>query len=203
MAESIATTALDESNLIRIVLNYLGWPVVALGIAVWLAYRNIAPTADRTKSLNDWVENGLKVSAMILVVTGLGGSLSSILRATPAVTIIAQYFRDSGLPAILLPFVLGVAGNMITGSSTVGVITSASLTAPMLDSLALSPEAAMLSGGCGSVIFKYVNSSFFWVCTSLSKLNVGDAIWCYGGASFVAGLVSFLSVYAMWCWRLI
>jgi GntP family gluconate:H+ symporter len=92
---------------------------------------------------------------------------------------------------------------MITGSSTVGVITAASLAAPMLDTLSLSPEAAMLSGGCGSVIFKYVNSSYFWVCTSLSQLKVGDAILCYGGATFVGGLASFASVYVMWCCGLI
>ena len=41
----------------------------------------------------------------------------------------------------------------------------------MLGNLALSPEAAMLAGASGSVIIKYVNSSYFWVCTSLSKLT--------------------------------
>ena len=68
----------------------------------------------------------------------------------------------------------------------------------MLDNLALSPEAAMLSGGCGAVIFKYVNSSYFWVCTSLTNLKVNDAILSYGGATFIGGVVSFLAVYCMW-----
>ncbi len=99
---------------------------------------------------------------------------------------------------IVLPFALGIIGNMITGSSTVGVITAASLTAPMLAGLSLSPEAAMLSGGCGSVIIKYVNSSYFWVCTSLSQLKVSDAILCYGGATFIGGVVSFAVVCVMW-----
>ena len=62
---------------------------------------------------------------MILVVTGLGGSLSAILRGTPAVDFIV-IFTDYGLPTILLPFVIGIIGNMITGSTTVGVITAAS-----------------------------------------------------------------------------
>ena len=87
---------------------------------------------------------------------------------------------------------------MITGSTTVGVITAAALVAPMLQDLNLSPEAAMLAGACGSVIIKYVNSSYFWVCTSLSKLNASDAIFAYGGATLVGGIVSFATVCILW-----
>ena len=56
----------------------------------------------------------------------------------------------------------------------------------------------MLAGASGSVIIKYVNSSYFWVCTSLSKLSVPDAVFGYGGATLVGGLVSFLTVCIMW-----
>jgi len=178
--------------------QYLGWPVVALSIGVWLAYRNIRSQDDREKARDAWVEAALKTSAMILVVTGLGGSLSAILRGTPAVDFIATLFTDYGLPTILLPFVIGIIGNMITGSTTVGVITAASLVAPMLGTLGLSPEAAMLAGASGSVIIKYVNSSYFWVCTSLSRLSVPDAVFAYGGATLVGGIVTFLAVCVMW-----
>jgi len=196
--QSIVSLALPEEHMLRTVFQYLGWPVVALSIGVWLAYRNITSDDDRQKAKDQWVENGLKTSAMILVVTGLGGSLSAILRGTPAVDSIASLFADYGLPAIMLPFVIGIIGNMITGSTTVGVITAASLVAPMLGILNLSPEAAMLAGASGSVIIKYVNSSYFWVCTSLSKLRVPHAIFSYGGATLVGGLVSFICVCIMW-----
>jgi GntP family gluconate:H+ symporter len=184
--------------MLRTIFLYLGWPVVALSVGVWLAYRNIKSQDDREKARDAWVESALKTSAMILVVTGLGGSLSAILRGTPAVDFIAVFFSEYGLPAILLPFVIGIIGNMITGSTTVGVITAASLVAPMLGSLSLSPEAAMLAGASGSVIIKYVNSSYFWVCTSLSKLSVTDAVFSYGGATLVGGLVSFATVCVLW-----
>jgi len=144
------------------------------------------------------VADGLKTSAMILVVTGLGGSLSAILKGTPAVDHVAEFFAANGLPPILLPFMIGVIGNMLTGSTTVGVITAGSLVAPMLGSLGLSPEAAMLSGASGSVIIKYVNSSYFWVCTSLSKLEVKEALLGYGGVTFVGGAASFAVVWVMW-----
>ncbi|MBT5558541.1 MAG: GntP family permease [Proteobacteria bacterium] len=196
--QSISRLFLAEDHIIRTGLVYIGWPVAALSIGVWLAYRNIRTEEHKKASKNAWIEEALKVSAMILVVTGLGGSLSAILKATPAVDVISGFFSTYGLPAILLPFVIGIMGNMITGSTTVGVITAASLVAPMLGNLGLSPEAAMLSGACGSVIIKYVNSSYFWVCTSLTRLPVKDAIFGYGGATLVGGLASFSAVCVMW-----
>jgi GntP family gluconate:H+ symporter len=197
-AQSVSRLFLSEGHVVRAALAYIGWPVAALGIGVWLSFRNIRTDEHKKAAKAGWVEDALRMSAMILVVTGLGGSLSQILRGTPAVDFISALFADYGLPAILLPFVIGVIGNMITGSTTVGVITAASLVAPMLGDLALSPEAAMLAGASGSVIIKYVNSSYFWVCTSLSKLSASDAILAYGGATLLGGIVSFLTVCAMW-----
>lgn len=197
-AQSVSRLFLPEDHFVRVALAYIGWPVAALSVGVWLSYRNISTPEHRKDSRSQWIEDALRLSAMILVVTGLGGSLSEILKGTPAVDTISGFFADYGLPAILLPFVIGIIGNMITGSTTVGVITAASLVAPMLQNLALSPEAAMLAGASGSVIIKYVNSSYFWVCTSLSKLKVNDAILGYGGATFVGGIVSFMTVWIMW-----
>lgn len=202
-AQSLSRLIFDQDHLVRAVLAYIGWPVAALSVGVWLAYRNIASDDQRKAARSAWIEEALRISAMILVVTGLGGSLSEILKGTPAVSYISGFFADYGLPAILLPFAIGIIGNMITGSTTVGVITAASLVAPMLEDLALSPEAAMLAGACGSVIIKYVNSSYFWVCTSLSKLDARDAMFAYGGSTLVGGVVSFLSIWLMWATGLI
>jgi GntP family gluconate:H+ symporter len=197
-AQSVSRLFLPEGHIVRSGLAYIGWPVAALSVGVWLSYRNISTPEHRKDARSKWIEDALRLSAMILIVTGLGGSLSEILKGTPAVDTISGFFADYGLPAILLPFVIGIIGNMITGSTTVGVITAASLVAPMLGNLALSPEAAMLAGGSGSVIIKYVNSSYFWVCTSLSKLRPNDAILAYGGATLFGGIVSFITVWIMW-----
>ena len=196
--QSVAGLFLEPGHWLSQVVTYVGWPVFALSVGVWLAVRTIRKSEHRAQAKSDWVEEALRLSAMILVVTGLGGSLSAILRGTPAVEIISSFFADYGLPAILLPFVIGIVGNMITGSTTVGVFTAASLVAPMLGNLGLSAEAAVLAGASGSVIIKYVNSSYFWVCTSLSQLQVNDAILAYGGATLIGGIVSFLTVCAMW-----
>jgi GntP family gluconate:H+ symporter len=199
-AQSVAALTLARDQPARVVLDYAGWPVVALTIGLWLAFRNAAVVGieNRGATMNGWVRDGLATSAMILVVTGLGGSLSEILKGTPAVDFVTGAFTANGLPPILLPFMIGVIGNMLTGSTTVGVITAGSLVAPMLGSLHLSPEAAMLSGASGSVIIKYVNSSYFWVCTSLSRLEVREALLGYGGVTLVGGVVSFAVVWVLW-----
>lgn len=200
--QSAAAAALPADHLLNAAMTYLGWPVVALGIGVLLAYRNTS--ADHAEArTSTWVEDALRTSAMIIMVTGLGGSLSQILRQTPAVDAIARGVVETGLPSIFLPFVIGVVGNMITGSTTVGVITAASIAAPMMATLGLSPEATMLAGAAGSMIVKYVNSSYFWVCTSLSRVPLRGALILFGGVTFVGGTVAMAAVYALWAAGLI
>ena len=195
--QSVTALALPAQHPINLAMLYLGWPVVALGIGVLLAYRN--STADQAKDCRGkWIEDALRASAMIIMVTGLGGALSQILRETPAVDAIAEAAAATGLPAIFLPFVLGVVGNMVTGSTTVGVITAASIAAPMMDTLNLSPEATMLAGAAGSMIIKYVNSSYFWVCASLSRMSLKAALLSYGGVTFVNGVTAMAVVYVLW-----
>ena len=170
---------------------------MALSIGILLAYRNTT-AAQRQDRTSKWIEEALRSSAMIIMVTGLGGALSQILRQTPAVDAIASMVASTGLPAIFLPFVLGIAGNMITGSTTVGVITAASVAAPMMDTLGLSPEATMLAGAAGSMIIKYVNSSYFWVCASLSRMPLKSALLSFGGVTFVNGVTAMAAVYVLW-----
>ena len=195
--QGVSSFALPKEHLVNVAMTYLGWPVVALGIGVLLAYRNTRPEHAEARR-STWVESALATSAMIIMVTGLGGALSQILRETPAVDAIAKGMVSSGLPSIFLPFVLGVVGNMITGSTTVGVITSASISAPMMSTLSLSPEATMLAGAAGSMIVKYMNSSYFWVCTSLSRMTLRSALISFGGVTLVNGVVAMAVVYALW-----
>jgi GntP family gluconate:H+ symporter len=196
--QSVFSNVLAEEHILNRIFAFIGWPVVAMLIGVALCLINVKDEESKKKFFSSWVEDALRTSAMIIIVTGLGGSLSQILKGTPAVDSIANAIAASGIPAIFLPFVLGIVGNLITGSTTVGVITAASLTAPMLATLGLSPEAGMLAGAAGSVIIKYVNSSYFWVCTSLSRMELRSALISYGGVTLVGGCASMVAVYVLW-----
>jgi GntP family gluconate:H+ symporter len=201
-AQSAAANVLPTTHIVNRVMLYIGWPVVALGIGILLAYRNTNRSHSEART-GAWIEEALRTSAMIIIVTGLGGALSYILRETPAVDAIAGAVAATGMPAVLLPFVLGVVGNMVTGSTTVGVITAASVTAPMMATLGLRPEATMLAGAAGSMIIKYPNSSYFWVCSSLSRMPLSAAMISYGGVTFIGGVVSMMCVYLLWALGLI
>jgi GntP family gluconate:H+ symporter len=196
--QSVAKNLLPAGNIVREVMTYIGWPVVALLIGVIASYFLVKDPKDKKDFTGSWIEEALRTSAMIIIVTGLGGSLSAILKGTPAVKTIADAVAASGVPSIFLPFILGIVGNMITGSTTVGVITAASLTTPMLPTLGLSPEAGMLAGAAGSIIIKYVNSSYFWVCASLSRMELKSSLICYGGVTLVNGIASMIVVYILW-----
>jgi len=196
-AQSTSAMLLPKNHIVNVAMVYLGWPVVALSIGVLIAYRNTRRDQASART-SDWVESALRTSAMIIMVVGLGGALSQILRQTPAVDAIAAATRSTGLSPIFLPFVLGFAGNMITGSSTVGVITAASIVSPMMSSLGLSPEATMLAAAAGCIITKYVNSSYFWVCTSLTRMPLRSALIAFGGVMIVNGTVSMGMIYGLW-----
>ena len=93
--QSVAGFWLPEAHIVNRIMLYLGWPVVALTVGIFLAYRSTKPEhgGERTST---WVEEALRTSAMIIVVTGLGGSLSQILRATPAVDTVAEFMVGTG-----------------------------------------------------------------------------------------------------------
>ena len=56
---------------------------------------------------------------------------------------------------------------------------------------------ALLAGAAGSMIIKYVNSSYFWVCTSLSRMPLKSALLSFGGVTFVNGVVAMVMVYLL------
>ena len=54
----------------------------------------------------------------------------------------------------------------------------------------------MLAGAAGSIIVKYVNSSYFWVCTSLSRIPLKGALVSYGGVTLVNGVLAMATALA-------
>ncbi|SMB81691.1 gluconate:H+ symporter, GntP family [Pasteurella testudinis DSM 23072] len=180
----------DMNSTIKEFIMTLGNPIVAMLIAV--AY-SLTLTGTKWKSkevLNDWVETGLRLSAMPIIVTGLGGSLALIIKDTKVAESIANSISQISIPPILIPFIIAALVNTITGSNTLGVLTGAAIIQPMLNNLDISPLAAYLACATGAQIFKHSNSSGFWVTVSLSNMDLAQGLKSVGGATAISGLVS-------------
>jgi GntP family gluconate:H+ symporter len=77
---------------------------------------------------------------------------------------------------IFLPFIMAFALKTAQGSSTVAIITTASVVAPILSSLGLDTDSlrvlAVLAIGAGATSVSHANDSFFWVMTQMTGMNI-------------------------------
>jgi gluconate:H+ symporter, GntP family len=171
------------------VFAFVGDPLPALLIGCFTSMFLVGPTWKTKKVLNDWVEDSLKMSAMPIIVTGLGGALAIFIKNAKVAEQIANGVMNIGIPGILIPIVIAAIIHVITGSNALGVMTAAALVQPMLGILGISPLAAFLACGTGALMFKHANSSGFWVTTSMSNMTLVQGIITVGGFSTVAGFV--------------
>jgi GntP family gluconate:H+ symporter len=108
---------------------------------------------------------------------------------------------DLGAMSILLPFIVAAGLKTAIGSSTVAMITTASLVAPLLPSMGLAagfgPALATLAIASGAMMLSHVNDSYFWVITQMSKMTVAQGYRLVTVASGVAGLTAILVVFLL------
>jgi len=171
------------------VFSFLGDPLTALLIGCFTSTILIGPEWKTKKVLNDWVEESIRTAAMPIIVTGLGGSLAIFIKNAKVAEHIAEAVANTAIPGILIPILMAAIIHVITGSNTLGVMTTAALVEPMLEILGISPLAAFLACGTGALMFKHSNSSGFWVTTSMSNMTLTQGIISIGGFSTVAGFV--------------
>lgn len=177
--------------------GFVGSPLVALLIGCGVSLFLTGMEWKSKKVLNDWVEDGLKLSAMPIIVTGLGGSLALLIRDAQVAEQLAQMIGSSGIPPIFIPFIISALVNTITGSNTLGVMTGAAIMQPLLPNLDISALATFLACASGAQIFKHANSSGFWVTASLSNMSLAEGLRSIGGATAVSGLASFITVFIL------
>jgi len=77
---------------------------------------------------------------------------------------------------IWLPFIIAALIKSSQGSSTVAIITTASIISPLMPSMGFDTEVAralmVLSVGAGAMVVSHANDSFFWVVTQMSGMNI-------------------------------
>ncbi|GGJ91332.1 gluconate permease [Lentibacillus kapialis] len=174
--------ALSESGAVAVndtLLSYIkffGNPIIAVGIGLIAAIYTLTSNIGRIETL-DRMEEGIKTAGIILLVTGAGGALGNVLRASGAGDYIAEQIAEWPLPAILVPFFIATIVRLIQGSGTVAMITAASISAPIVSGLDVSLVLAAQASALGAMVFSYFNDSLFWVVNRMLGIkNVKEQI---------------------------
>ena len=85
------------------------------------------------------------------------------------------------------------------GASTVAMIVTSSMLAPMMDAMGFgSPMAKILvimAIGAGSMTVSHANDSYFWVVSQFSDMDTNQAYKCQTGVTAVMGITTILVVY--------
>ncbi len=176
----------------RVFLSFIGDPVTALILGV-LCSLLLVHKGELKKAISDWMGEGIKKSAIILVITAAGGSLGAIIKASPITDFIKTNMASMHL-GILLPFIISAALKTAQGSSTVAIVTTAGIMAPLLQTLGLDPALTTIAIGAGSMVVSHANDSYFWVVSQFSGMPVNTAYKAYSSATAVEGVVAFLMV---------
>jgi len=157
-------------------IHFIGEPARALFLGVLLAVlfprrfaRDLLPTSG-------WVADGVMAAATIILITGSGGAFGKVLQSSGIADVVAGHLDKSTSLSIFLPFAIAAGLKTAQGSSTVAIITTAGIVAPLLSPLGLDAATAraltVVAIGAGSMVVSHANDSYFWVVTGFSKMTV-------------------------------
>ncbi len=183
----------DHAGAAAAALRYAGTPVVALLLGVAVAMLAL-PRGGRLGRLRSLTERAIERSAVVMMITGAGGGLGGVIKASGVSDQIAAAFGDLALPGLLLPFLMAMALTTATGSLTVAMVTSSAVVAPLLPTLGLSPEMAVALIGAGSLSLIHANSSFFWLLSRLHGVRPDVLYRTFSVQSICMGLGALLGV---------
>jgi GntP family gluconate:H+ symporter len=175
------------------VIQFLGTPVIALLIGLALASL-LLKKRGRMPQLRSIVERSIEKAASVILITGAGGALGGVIKASTIGPDVSTAITSLGIPGLLFPFLLAAALTTATGSLTVSMVTSSTIIAPMLGSLGLSPAMAVALIGAGSFCVFHANASFFWLLNRLHNIPPNVLYRTYTLQSLCMGLCGLLAV---------
>ena len=187
------------------ILGFIGEPVTALLIGMVLAFTLPKKFDKEMLSTTGWVGKALSSAAIIIMITAAGGSFGMILRDSGIADVLGDALSKYNL-GIWLPFIIAAALKTAQGSSTVSIITTASIIAPLMTVMGfVSPleKAVLVTALCsGAMIVSHVNDSFFWVVTQMSGMNVKTGYKLHTLGTLLCGFGAMLTmsfIHAVFC----
>ena len=175
-----------------------GDPVMALLIGVLLAFN--CKRSWKKIEISKILQESTEKAGGILVIIGMGGAFGAILAASK----IGYHFSHSlalGSMGIFFPFLLTSVLKTAQGSSTVAIITAASIVLPLLPALGLNSEngklLCVLAMGGGSMMISHANDAYFWVIAKFSGLEMKTMLKVYSVATLLMGITTITLVYIL------
>jgi gluconate:H+ symporter, GntP family len=198
---SIAALSGSDTGLINF-LKFLGAPSVALLLGVFAAFLLLPKLNEET--MTNWIGEGLKGAAPILLITGAGGAFGKVIANSGVADLIANMNMDalSGAWFLLIPFLIAAALKTAQGSSTASLVITSTLIAPLLPTMgivgAVPLALVVMAIGAGAMTVSHVNDSFFWVITEFSGMKVTDAYKAQTMATLLQGVTTITVTMILW-----
>ncbi len=191
---STVSSALGKTSGFMMIFQFLGSPIVAVGIGLVLAIFTLGRSLTREEAIKE-MEKGMASAGIIMLVTGGGGALGQIIKDSGLGTYMAEALAGTAVPIVILPFLIATAMRFIQGSGTVAMTTAASISAPIILAAGVNPILGAMACCVGSLFFSYFNDSYFWVVNrTLGVGEVKDQILTYSITSTIAWAVGFVEV---------
>lgn len=182
------------------VFIFIGNPVMALLIGVFLSF--ILPDKFSIKFLSStgWVGEAVSTSAPIILITGAGGVFGAMLQNSGLGDLVSSNISGAEW-GIFLPFLMASALKTAQGSSTVAMVTTASVMVPLMASLGLDSESmkvfTTLAIGAGAIAISHANDSFFWVMTQMTGMSIKQGNKAHSLGTVVLAGSAILIIYAL------
>jgi len=189
-------------NELLYIVALLGHPFVALIIANIVAwyFLGIRKGFSKTQLLTISTKS-LYPAGVIILLTGAGGSFKQILIDTGAGKMIAESLNSDFFPPVLFGFIIAAVVRVLQGSATVAMITSAGITAPLLESQNFSaPQLAILviAVASGATIFSHVNDSGFWLVKQYLGISEKETFRSWTMMTTIIALVGLVVAILLW-----
>ncbi|TAL62188.1 MAG: gluconate transporter [Bacteroidetes bacterium] len=174
---TIAGFFLPQDNLLRIILGYVGNPVIAMLLSVLFAICTLGLARGRkiTDIMNSLAHSVTSITMIMLLIAG-AGALKQVLVDAGVSQYIGGLLSQSSLSPLFLGWLIATVLRFCVGSATVAGITTAGIVLPLVTGGAAIPELMVLAIGSGSLMFGHVNDGGFWLFKEYFNLTVKDTM---------------------------
>ncbi len=190
---------LGESAVTR-AIQFIGSPVIALLIGAFLSFTLPKKFDRKLLSSSGWIGESILLAAPVILITGAGAVFGKMLQNSGVGDLVTSNMSDANW-GIFLPFLIAFALKTAQGSTTVAMITTASIIAPILGPLGLDSETmkvfTALAIGAGSLCISHANDSGFWVVTQLSGMSIKQGNMSHSMGTLIAGVTAITMIFIL------